>query len=772
MNRFAIILVLLLLIWSTPSAQTAEIDSLRSILVSTTGSARIPILLDLVESLQRESPEEAVLYGTEALGLLKTYPNSEMQIAVLFNKGWAHYALNEYDSVLKHAAQIKRIAQATNRPEYLARSLLLNARIHRQRGEYARGIAKLDSAVALNIESTNFLQPLILNELGSIYRRQGRTAEALEYHNQALRIMNQLNDREGTASTLGYIGIIHDVMAHYDEALRSHQQALDLRRELNDQRGVAASLTNIGIIYQKLANYDEALQFYDSALRVWNQLGLKAQRAATLNNIGAVYELQENYDEALSHYQQAFTTWEELDDKYSVSIALSNMGAIYMHLGEYSPALEYQKRALSNRETIGDQYGSAGTLLDIAEVYHKTGLQDSALFAAQRSLALAEPTGSWSLIRDAHEMLFTIYEAQQDFQQALVHFQNYKMAVDSIFNSESQSVIAELQEQYRSREQQQRIELLQQTQEVQTLWLSIVIGGFILVIVILILLYNRYKLKQRAHEALEQLHETEIEKAKLRTEAAEAISNYFQAENERQTQELEAARELQLSLLPSEIPQPSNASISAFMQTAAEVGGDYYDFFKTDNGALTIVIGDATGHGTKAGTLVTATKSLLNLLVNDDDLVSILQSTSEGLKKMNFPNLYMAMALVRLKDHTVELTGAGIPPGLLYRAATQKIESIPLKGMPLGGIPDYPYRQFTVTLGKNDVLLLATDGLPELSNKNGEMFGYERMPSILENGANSTPEEIINHYREHAERWLNGHSQQDDMTFVAVKMKS
>ncbi|MFH5831662.1 tetratricopeptide repeat protein [Halalkalibaculum sp. DA384] len=771
MNFIAIILCVSLFGFSSAVAQPGTVDSLESILDEVSGSDRIPVLARLAEELQREQPAAAIRYSSQALALLERYPDRALQVDVLFNKTWAHYSLNEYDSLLTHAHKIRQIARATGRPEYRVRALLLAARFYRQRGEYEQGIARLDSALTLNIEQTNFLQPLILNELGSICRRQGRSKEALEYHQQALEVMNQLNDRAGIATTLGYIGIMHDIMAHYDEALRAHQQALELREELNDQRGVAASLTNIGIIYQKLANYDDALDFYERAKQVWDRMGLKAQQAATLNNMGAVYELQRLYKKALEHYREAFTIWDELDDRYSVSIALSNMGAIHMHLGEYRPALEFQQRALQNRQMIGDQYGSASTLLDIAEVYHKRGMPDSALVAARQSLALAEETGSWSLLRDIHEMLFTIFEAQQEYEQALSHFRSFKTAEDSIFNSERQSVIAELQEQYRTREQQQRIELLQQTQEVQSLWLGILVGGVILVTSILGLLYNRYKLRQRAHEALEQLHKTEIEKAELRTKAAEAISNYFQAENERKTQELEAARELQLSLLPSEVPQPATAEISAFMQTAAEVGGDYYDFFPSGDESLTIVLGDATGHGTKAGTLVTATKSLLNLLAREENLVTILQRTSHGLKKMNFRKLYMAMALVRLKDHTIELAGAGIPPALLYRANTRKVEQIPLKGMPLAGVPEYPYRQTTITVEEGDALLLATDGLPELTNEEGLMFGYERMPRILMKCAEESPEQIIHRYREEAKRWLNGTPQQDDFTFIALKIK-
>ena len=90
----------------------------------------------------------------------------------------------------------------------------------------------------------------------------------------------------------------------------------------------------------------------------------------------------------------------------------------------------------------------------------------------------------------------------------------------------------------------------------------------------------------------------------------------LEAENARQAKELEEARQLQLSMLPKELPQLTNLEIAVYMKTATEVGGDYYDFKLHEDDTLTVVIGDATGHGMQAGTMVSATKSLFNVLAD------------------------------------------------------------------------------------------------------------------------------------------------------------
>lgn len=771
MNRYLFIFVLLLLETFTLQAQHLDTDSLKSRLTEASGVERANILVSLTRNLQRTNPAEAINYGTKALSVLTDFPDPELEIEAWYHRGWAYYYSSEYDSAFHHSRQLQRISQSLGNDKGTAKALLLKSRIYRQHGEYNRGIASLDSALAIaEAKGDVLLQSQILNEKGSIQRRLSNNDLALASHLEALQLQEQMGDNNEIAVTLGYIGIVHDIMGRYDEALRYHQRCLALREEMNDKRGEAAAITNIGILHQKIGNYEEALEFYHRALSVWNSLELKDELASTYNNIGALYELRENYEEALKYYQHAFAIWSEFGNTYSVSIALSNLGAIQMHLGNYTEALELQKKALHNRQDLGDRQGSTLSLIDIATVHFELGQQDSALAAAQQALSLANEVGSWPLMRDANETLSMLHEELGEYDRALAFYKDYKAAYDSLFNSQRQSVIAELQEQYRTREQQQRIELLQRAQEVQTLWLGILIGGFLLVLLVSILLYNRYHLKKRAHQTLEQLHQTEIEKAKLRTEAAEALSNYYQAENERQTQELEAARALQLSMLPDEIPEYPNATISASMETAAEVGGDYYDFDVAEDGVLTIVIGDATGHGTKAGTLVTATKSLFNLLAQEEDLGDILERCSIAIKKMQLPRLFMALALVRLRGNRMEFVGAGMPPALIYRANTQEIEIIPLKGMPLGSVSNFPYNQTAVTLAEDDVVLLSSDGFPELENENGEMLGYERMPRLLANVGEKSPEEIISYFKKMASRWINGKGLQDDMTFVVLKL--
>ena len=242
----------------------------------------------------------------------------------------------------------------------------------------------------------------------------------------------------------------------------------------------------------------------------------------------------------------------------------------------------------------------------------------------------------------------------------------------------------------------------------------------------------------------------------------------IQAENEQQAKELEEARQLQLSMLPKFVPQMPQFEIDALMQTASEVGGDYYDFHVDEDGTLTIAIGDATGHGLKAGTMVTATKSLFNHLATQTNVVETLHDTSRALRLMNLRSLFMALTLVKVKGDRLHCSVAGMPPILIYRAATKTIEEVPLHGMPLGGLA-YAYHHAEITLAPNDVVLLMSDGLPERFNPASELFEYERTKAALSAYAYAGPRAIIEGLVRTSDEWAEGRPLNDDLTLVVLK---
>ncbi len=245
----------------------------------------------------------------------------------------------------------------------------------------------------------------------------------------------------------------------------------------------------------------------------------------------------------------------------------------------------------------------------------------------------------------------------------------------------------------------------------------------------------------------------------------------LEADNARKTQELEAAHNLQLAMLPKEIPVLPHLDIAVYMKAATEVGGDYYDFDLARDGTLTVAVGDATDHGAKAGTMVAVTKGLFHELAGNPDLPQIFEKYTCAFKRMHLGQLYMAMTLAKIKDHKMITAAAGMPPTLIYRAATGEVEEVELKGMPLGGFSKFPYQQREVDLHDGDTIVMMSDGFPERFNDQGEILDYPRAKEIFAEVGDQAPQRIVEHFTRASEAWAKGQPQEDDVTFVVLQVK-
>lgn len=245
----------------------------------------------------------------------------------------------------------------------------------------------------------------------------------------------------------------------------------------------------------------------------------------------------------------------------------------------------------------------------------------------------------------------------------------------------------------------------------------------------------------------------------------------LESENQRKSKELEAARQLQLSMLPKNLPNLEGVEVAAYTNPATEVGGDYYDFHTTQN-CLTFVIGDATGHGLQAGTMVTATKGLFNALAPEFTPLELLQRSADALGKMGFEMLLMGLLIGRLEKDNLTVAAAGMPYALIHRGNSNLLERVELKGLPLGsGIP-FPYQEAVLPFHPGDTLLLCSDGLGERFNPKQQMLGYEAVEAAFLKAAQQTPQALIDALITLGETWAEGQPADDDITLVVVKKQA
>ncbi|MDQ7817232.1 MAG: SpoIIE family protein phosphatase [Melioribacteraceae bacterium] len=245
----------------------------------------------------------------------------------------------------------------------------------------------------------------------------------------------------------------------------------------------------------------------------------------------------------------------------------------------------------------------------------------------------------------------------------------------------------------------------------------------------------------------------------------------LEAENARKTKELEEARSLQYSMLPKELPQLPHLDIAVYMKTATEVGGDYYDFNVHADGTLTVILGDATGHGMMSGMMVSIMKSLFMSDRTNMDLKPFFENASNALKDMQLGRLMMALTCIQIKSDRILTTNAGMPPLIVYRKNSQTIKEVVINNMPLGAMKGIAYDIKEFIIERGDTLLLMSDGFAELKNDNNEIYGYKRARNSFEEIAKQEPEEIVNYLKNEGKKWTNDKEPDDDVTFVVIKVK-
>jgi len=269
---------------------------------------------------------------------------------------------------------------------------------------------------------------------------------------------------------------------------------------------------------------------------------------------------------------------------------------------------------------------------------------------------------------------------------------------------------------------------------------------------------------------VKELSEKQIEQERKNAEL-KLQAELERKESERKSKELDEARKLQLSMLPQEVPQLPNLDISAYMKTSTEVGGDYYDFYVSENGTLTAIIADATGHGMQAGMMVTATKSLFQNLSGLPDLEDMFHQINTCLFSMELQPLLMSLLLIRINGKKLEVINGGMPNLLIYKNKSNTIEEIASVGPPLGAYADFSYKKISVEIESGDVTLSMSDGFAERFNDNEEMFGYKRCKNIFKEVVNKPCSEIIDCLNETGQDWAGSREQGDDITFVTLKCK-
>jgi phosphoserine phosphatase RsbU/P len=244
-------------------------------------------------------------------------------------------------------------------------------------------------------------------------------------------------------------------------------------------------------------------------------------------------------------------------------------------------------------------------------------------------------------------------------------------------------------------------------------------------------------------------------------------------EKQRLDEEMAMARQIQLDLLPEKPPSSDIFDISAYSMPSLTIGGDFYDFIRSNDGNLTMVIADASGKGMPAALLVAQIQAMLHSEIgNRNDLPKILYNINKHVAETTSPEKYATLFFGQYNPNTGEFiyVNAGHNYPILVKSDGSHV-LLKKGGMLIGAFAGVEYEKDSITLDKDDLLLLYTDGLSEAMNSADEEFGDQRIIDYLVKQRSCGADDIINGVMAEVQAFDSSSPPRDDTTLIALKVK-
>jgi sigma-B regulation protein RsbU (phosphoserine phosphatase) len=245
--------------------------------------------------------------------------------------------------------------------------------------------------------------------------------------------------------------------------------------------------------------------------------------------------------------------------------------------------------------------------------------------------------------------------------------------------------------------------------------------------------------------------------------------------------DVEAARKLQMGMVPQLFPQPTPdcpIDLFASMEPAREVGGDLYDFFRLDDGSLGFLIGDVSGKGMPAALFMAHTKSLIRIaseLMRGPDgsaatPADIITRVNRELCQNNDAMMFVTLFFAVLAPSTGDVAYCNAGHNVPYRLAGTTLTAIDeAKGVILGVVPDAVYATGRLSLAPGEAIYLYTDGVTEANNAADELFAEARLEAVLRGAAGRSSAGIVKAVAEAVRGFVGSALPSDDITMMAVR---
>lgn len=271
-----------------------------------------------------------------------------------------------------------------------------------------------------------------LLQAGDQFFQQENFTEAQIKYEQALKILEQANNKEGMASTSFKLGTAYSKVGKYEEAERLLSRAMKLHKDLEDRKALGWDLTELANVARKRSRYDESLQMSNQALKIHEEFGNRKGVVDTYRNIGAVYQFQGEHEKALDYNGRSMSIATEIGDKDGQVRSLMEFGSLHWRLSNLEMAMDYYQKALSLAEEIGTKQIQAKILGNMALIHWNRGQLSEALDYLNRSQVLAELLKDQQSVAINYFNIGALYKDLEEYGKSQEYLQKSLMMSEEI----------------------------------------------------------------------------------------------------------------------------------------------------------------------------------------------------------------------------------------------------------------------------------------------------------------------------------------------------
>ena len=351
---------------------------------------------------------------------------------------------------------------------------------------------KLDSLNTLLKNASNINDSIeIMTELGRLNYRNDFHQLAIENFYDALKLSEEINDKESKATLINNIAAIYYKNKDLENALTYFIQSYEIEKESGNKLGVSKSLNNIAIIYNEMNELEKSLEYYHQALEIRKELKDEVGIATIHNNMGLVFMKKENYNEAIRHYKLATEIYIKHNEHRSLANTFGNLARACLLEKEFSDAQYY----------------------------------------IQKSFKQLEIEPSVFIEKDNYFVLYSINKEQGNYKEALSNYEKFEKIKDSLNSEEVLGEIQKLKLKYESdRKELENIQLKTESekQEARIRFQNILVISIIVVLILVsVLAFLSYKNSMIRKKSIEQLEQQKalIEKKNIELHKLDQIKN-------------------------------------------------------------------------------------------------------------------------------------------------------------------------------------------------------------------------------------------------------